>query len=215
MVVKNHNYLYEINSLKMRKLKLLMQISVDGYVGGPDGDLDWRTWNYDDKLKAFANNLRDDCDTILLGRKMAAVFIPHFEETVNNTQATNADKALDEKFAYAHRMVSMPKSVFSKTIKAVDGKNVSVENGDLVTAIKNLKSKKGKDMIVYGGAGFVSSLIKEGLIDEFNLFVNPVMINKGLGIFDLLEHRQRLSLVNATPYECGIAVLTFKVNHEN
>ena len=49
------------------KLRLLVQISVDGYVGGPNGDLDWRTWNYDDKLKSFANNLRDGCDTILLG----------------------------------------------------------------------------------------------------------------------------------------------------
>jgi len=199
----------------MGKLKLLMQISVDGYVGGPNGDLDWRTWEYDDKLKAFANNLRDGCDAILLGRKMAEVFIPHFEETVNRLQAKNGDKALAEKFVYADRMVSMPKIVFSKTMETVDGKNVFVENGDLVTAIKDLKSKKGKDMIVYGGAGFVSSLIEKGLIDEFNLFVNPVMINKGLRIFDLLDHRQTLSLINATPYECGIAVLTFKLRHEN
>ncbi|QEC53520.1 dihydrofolate reductase family protein [Anseongella ginsenosidimutans] len=199
----------------MRKLKLLMQISVDGYVGGPNGDLDWRTWNYDDKLKAFANNLRDSCDTILLGRKMAEVFIPHFEETANNLQFKNSDKASEEKFAYANRMVNMSKIIFSKTIKALDGKNVSVENGDLPAAVKNLKSKKGKDMIVYGGAGFVSSLIKEGLIEEFNLFVNPIMINEGLRVFDLLKHRQRLSLINARPYDCGIAVLTFQLDHEN
>ena len=208
----------------MRKLKLQVQITVDGFVGGPDGDHDWRIWNWDDKLKAFAYPLRDVCDTILLGRKMAEAFIPHFEDTVNNLQAKNADKALDEKFAYANRMVSMPKIVFSKTMKTFDGKNVSVENGDLVTAIKNLKSrpdncrelsgKEGKDMIVYGGAGFVSSLIKEGLIDEFNFFVNPVMINKGLRIFDLLEHRQKLSLISATAYECGISVVVYKLNNE-
>jgi dihydrofolate reductase len=203
----------EINQ-NMRKLKLQVQISVDGYVGGPNGELDWRTWNWDDKLKAFAYPLRDVCDTILLGRKMAEVFIPHFEDTVNNLQPKNADKALDEKFAYANRMVSMPKIVFSKTMKTFDGKNVSVENGDFVTAIKNLKSREGKDIIVYGGAGFVSSLIKEGIIDEFNFFVNPVMINKGLRIFDLLEHRQKLSLISATPYECGISVLAFKLNNE-
>jgi dihydrofolate reductase len=203
----------EINQ-NMRKLKLQVQISVDGYVGGPNGELDWRTLNWDDKLKAFAYPLRDVCDTILLGRKMAEVFIPHFEDTVNNLQPKNADKALDEKFAYANRMVSMPKIVFSKTMKTFDGKNVSVENGDFVTAIKNLKSREGKDIIVYGGAGFVSSLIKEGIIDEFNFFVNPVMINKGLRIFDLLEHRQKLSLISATPYECGISVLVFKLNNE-
>jgi dihydrofolate reductase len=198
----------------MRKLKLQVQITVDGYVGGPSGEHDWRIWNWDDKLKEFAYPLRDTCDTILLGRKLAEVFIPHFEDTVNNLQPQNTDKALDEKFEYANRMVSMSKIVFSKTRKTFDGKNVSVENGDLVTTIKKLKNIKGKDMIVYGGAGFVSSLIKEGLIDEFNFFVNPVMINKGLRIFDLLEHRQQLSLVSAKPYECGISVLVFKLNNE-
>jgi dihydrofolate reductase len=197
----------------MRKLKLQVQVTVDGYVGGPDGDHDWRIWNWDEKLKAFAYPLRDVCDTILIGRKTAEVFIPHFEETVNNVPAKNADKALDEKFTYASRMVSMPKIIFSKTIKTFDGKNVTVENGDLVTKIQNLKAKEGKDMIVYGGAGFVSSLIKEGLIDEFYFFVNPVMIGKGLRIFDLLEHRQILSPVSGTLYECGISVLAFTLNN--
>jgi dihydrofolate reductase len=199
----------------MRKLKLQVQITVDGFVGGPDGDLDWRTWDWDDKLKAFAYPLRDLSDTILLGRKMAETFIPHFEETVNTLKAHNGDKALDEKFDYAARMVTMPKIVFSKTMKTFPGRNVSVENGDLVTAVKNLKSKPGKDMIVYGGASFVSSLIKDGLIDEFNIFVNPVLINKGLRIFDLLEHRQKLSPVSATAYACGISVLVFNLNNES
>lgn len=198
----------------MRKLKLQVQITVDGYVGGPGGDLDWRTWNWDDKLKAFAYPLRDVCDTILLGRKMAEAFVPHFEETVHKLKADNGDKALDEQFAYAHKMVNMPKIVFSKTIKTLQGKNVSVENGDLVTAIKNLKSKEGKDMIVYGGAEFVSHLVKEGLIDEFNFFVNPVMINKGLRIFDLLDHRQKLTPVSAMAYACGISVLVFRLDRE-
>jgi len=198
----------------MRKLKLQMQITVDGYVGGPNGELDWRTWNWDDKLKEFAYPLRDTCDTILLGRKQAEVFIPHFEDTVNNLKTKKADKASDETFAYADRMVNMPKIVFSRRMKTFDGKNVSVENGDLVTAIKNLKSREGKDMIVYGGAEFVSSLVKEGLIDEFNFFVNPVMINQGLRIFDMLEHGQRLSPISTTLYECGISVLVFKLNNE-
>ena len=182
----------------MRKLKLQVQITVDGFIGGPNGDLDWRIWDWDDKLKAFAFPLRDTSDTILLGRKMAQTFIPHFEETVNTLKPSNGDKALDERYDYANRMVNMPKIVFSKTMKTFPGRNVSVENGDLVAAIKNLKSKPGKDMIVYGGASFVSSFIQHGLIDEFNIFVNPVLINKGLRIFDLLEHRQKLSLISAT-----------------
>jgi hypothetical protein len=65
-------------------------------------------------LKEFAYPLRDVCDTILLGRKMAETFIPHFEDTENNLQAKNGDKALDGKFAYANRMVNMPKIVSAK-----------------------------------------------------------------------------------------------------
>jgi dihydrofolate reductase len=195
----------------MRKLKLQVQITVDGYVGGPDGDHDWRIWDWDDRLKAFAYPLRDGSDTILMGRKLAEVFIPHFEGTVSNMQAEHGD---NEKFAYANRMVSMPKIIFSKTIKTFAGKNTSVENRDLVTAIIDLKGKEGKDMIVYGGAGFVSSLIKEGLIDEFYFFVNPVILGKGLRISDLLEHRQKLLPISATAYECGISVLVFRRSDE-
>lgn len=193
----------------MRKLKLQAQMTVDGYLGGPEGNLDWRTWNWDNKLKAFAYPLRDLSDTILLGRKMAETFIPHFEETVNKSKANPSDVS-DETFTYANQMVTMPKIVFSKTLKEFPGQNVSVENGDLVTAIRNLKNKEGKDMIVYGGVGFVSSLIKDGLIDEFHFFINPIMIGKGLKISDLLEHRQKVSLMSANAYECGIAVMSFR-----
>lgn len=92
----------------------------------------------------------------------------------------------------------------------MEGKNVSVENGDYVTAIKELKRKEGKDLIVYGGASFVTSLIEADLIDEFNFFVNPVLINKGLRIFDTLDYRKKLIPISATLYECGISVLVYE-----
>jgi dihydrofolate reductase len=66
--------------------------------------------------------------------------------------------------------------------------------------------------LVYGGAGFVSSLIAGGHIDEFLFFVNPAMINKGIKIFDLLDKLQQLSLISATPYECDVTVLRYKLN---
>lgn len=181
----------------MRKLILQVQISVDGFVATEKGEQDWRTWEWDNKLTEFSNHVLGGCDTILLGRKFAEIFIPHFET---------------ETFEYAKIMVKTPKIVFSKILQTFPGKNVSVENGDFVSAIKNLKNKKGKDILVHGGASFVSSLIKEGLIDEFNFFVNPIMINKGMRIFDLLEHRQKLSNISARTYECGITVLTYKLN---
>lgn len=188
----------------MRKLKLQMQISVDGYVAGPNGELDWMTWNADEGLIQFIVSLTDSSDTILMGRKMTDGFVSYWENVVNNQTDS-------PEHPFAQKMVSIPKIVFSKTVKTITGKNVFVENGDLVSAVNNLKNQTGKDIVVYGGAGFVSSLVKEGLIDEFNFFVNPVMINKGLRIFDKLDHRQKLISLGSTAYDCGVIVNRYQL----
>lgn len=187
----------------MRKLKLQVQLSVDGYVAGPNGELDWMTWENSVDLIDRINSITDSSDTILMGRKMTEGFVNYWEGV----------KPDSPEFTFAKKMVDIPKVVFSKTLKNVNGKNVVVENEDLVTAVNNLKSKPGKDIVVYGGARFVSSLIKNGLIDEFNFFINPVMINKGMRIFDLLDNRQKLSLVSSTAYDCGVTVISYTLQN--
>src|SRR6266481_2945397 len=133
----------------MRKLKLQMQITVDGFVAGPEGQLDWMTWAMDEKLLAFINHLTDTSDTILLGRKMTDGFIKYWEGAITKPESPE--------YAFARKIVDTPKVVFSKTLKHVDGKNVRVENGKIVEAVNKLKSAQGKDIVVYGGATFVSS----------------------------------------------------------
>lgn len=187
----------------MRKLKLQVQMSVDGFVAGPNGELDWMTWDRDEKLYALINAIADSSDTILLGRKMTDGFVTHWENVVNN-QPSNPD------FSLAKKMVDIPKVVFTKTVDKSRWKNTTLAKANLVEEITKLKKKEGKDLIVYGGAGFVSSLIKEGLIDEFNFFIHPVMINKGMRIFDTLEKMQKLTLLGVTPYDVGVTVLRYK-----
>lgn len=186
----------------MRKLKLQVQITVDGFVAGPNGELDWMTWNQDDKLIEFINALTDSSDTILLGRKMTDGFVNYWENVVNNQPDS-------PEYLFARKMVETPKVVFSKTLDESRWNNTRLAKGDLVDEVTRLKNQAGKDLIVYGGAGFVSSLIQVGLIDEFNFFVNPVMINQGMRIFDSLDQRQDLTLEQATAYKCGIVVLTY------
>jgi dihydrofolate reductase len=103
-------------------------------------------------------------------------------------------------------MVNTPKIVFSRTISSIEGKNVRVENGPLVDAVNQLKSQSGKDIIVYGGASFVASLIEHSLIDELNLFVNPIAIAEGLRIFGA---RTPLKLAESIAYDSGIVVNTY------
>ena len=152
----------------MRKLKLQMQLSVDGFVAGPNGELDWMTWNWSDDIKKYVGDLTDSVDTILLGRKMIDGFVSHWTNVA-------ADPNNDE-YAVARRFVDYPKFVFTKTLDKSDWINTKLATGDIVTEVNKLKKQSGKDIIVYGGAGFVSSLIKNNMIDEYHLFINPTAI---------------------------------------
>ena len=182
----------------MRKLKLQMQITVDGFVAGPEGQLDWMTWDMDEKIVGFINHLTDTSDTILLGRKMTDGFVKYWEHAAGQEDSPE--------HAFAQKMVGLPKVVFSKTLQHVEGKNVRVENGDLAGAVKKMKSQPGKDIVVYGGATFVSALIEQGLIDEMNFFVNPVSIGAGMRVF---KGRVPLKLAASTAYPCGIVVNSY------
>ena len=181
----------------MRKIKLQMQITVDGFVAGPQRELDWMTWEMDEKLIGFINHLTDTSDTILLGRGMTEGFVNYWESV----------KPDSPEYEFARKMVDMPKIVFSRTVKSVKGQNVRVENRPLAEAVKELKSANGKDIIVYGGATFVGSLIENDLIDELNLFVNPIAIGNGLRIFN---GRKPLKRIASTAYASGIVVNTYQ-----
>ncbi|MDI9872144.1 dihydrofolate reductase family protein [Flectobacillus roseus] len=183
----------------MRKLKLQMQISVDGFVAGPNGEEDW-VIRGDDKHWQLINDLADSSDTILIGRKMAEKFIPHFENFAKE----------NPKFEFAQKMVNTPKVIFSKTLVAPFGSNTTLASGDLTNEISQLKNQAGKDILVYGGAGFVSSLLAGGHIDEMYLLVNPILIAKGMRIFDLLKNRQTLTLVSATPSYTGVTAMHYR-----
>jgi dihydrofolate reductase len=183
----------------MRKLKLQMQLSVDGFVAGPNDELDWMTWEWDDKLKSYTNDLHKPVDTILLGRKMTPGFISHWSAVVTNPE--------DESYAFAKKMVNTSKVVFTKTLDKSEWKNTVLATGDLADEIKKLKSQNGNDIIVYGGANFVSSLLKQNLIDELHFFINPVAIGKGKRIF---TDRTNLGLVKTNTFECGITVLQYE-----
>lgn len=184
----------------MRKLKLQMQISVDGYVGGPDGAMDWMVWNWDSALKDYVTELTDSVDTILMGRKMTDGFMTHWHDIAQN-------KPGDPSYPFAKKMVEKTKVVFSKTIPESRWENTKIAKGAIETEVWDLKNQTGKDMIVYGGAGFVSSLIQRSLIDELYLFVNPAAIGAGQAIFN---QRTSLELIGAIPFDCGIVLLNYR-----
>jgi dihydrofolate reductase len=178
----------------MRKLKLQVQMSADGFVAGTKGELDWMTWNWDDELKNYVKEITEPVDCIVLGRKLAQGFIPHW---ATNPEQEGADK-----------MNNTAKVVFTKTLEKSEWDNTVLAKGDLTDEINKLKKEDGKDIIAYGGAGFVSALIRNRLIDEFHLFINPVSIGNGMTIFK--DWQQSFNLVKSSPFECGIVVLHYE-----
>lgn len=185
----------------MRKLKLQVQMTVDGFIAGPNGEMDFGVWDWDDALKQYVTDLTDPVDCIVLGRHLAEGFIPYWASVA-------ADPAHPEHSA-GRKFTDTPKVVFSSTLDKSAWENTVLATGDLVDEINALKAQPGQDIIAYGGAAFVASLVKHNLIDDYHLFVNPAAIGDGMSIFSALESPRALTLVKATPFECGIVVLHY------
>ena len=162
----------------MRKLKLQMQTSLDGFVAtGPNDEQHWVTWDLD-SIKQYVIDLSDSTDTIIIGRKLAVDYIPFWQDTFT--------KPDDPMYEFAKRIVAAKKIVFTKTLEKSIWPNTELAKGDLVNEVKKLKAQSGKDIVVYGGSSFVAALIKEGLIDEYQFYINPVVLGKGMKDSDSL-----------------------------
>lgn len=186
----------------MRKLKLQVQMTVDGYIAGPKGEMDFMEWNWDNELIEYVKEITEPVDCIILGRKLAEGFIPYWAAV-----AANPDH---QEFTAGKKFTDTPKVVFTKTLHKSEWDNTLLAKGDLVDEITQLKKQDGKDIIAYGGASFVSALIKQGLIDEFHLLINPTLIGNGITIFKELDSKQNLNLVKSFSFDCGIVLLNYE-----
>jgi len=171
----------------MRKLKLQMNISLDG--------------KWDDEMTRFSIDNLKKVDSILLGRVTAEGFIPYWAEVAKNPK--------DSFYKLGKLLHDIPKVVFSKKLKTGKWDNATIVKGDITKQVKTLKKKKGKDIIFYGGDSFASSLIRHNLVDEFYLLVNPAAIGNGKTIFNPLQNNSRLTLKKSKPFPCGTVLLYY------
>lgn len=169
----------------MRKLIMKMSISVDGFVGGPNGENDWVFRSSDETSRAWSVRQSWEAGLIIMGRKSFEVMAPYWP-TANGP--------------FAAPMNEIPKAVFTKkgfkgidavktttaeqSLAAASWAEAEVFDGDLAEEIRKLKSESGKPIVAIGGAGFMRSLIATGFIDEFNLVTHPVVLGEGLTIFN-------------------------------
>ncbi|MDQ0074297.1 dihydrofolate reductase [Variovorax boronicumulans] len=190
----------------MRKLILQMQMSVDGYVSPANGNLDWQVWGWgdrwawDDKLKAYFNAVFEGVDTILLSRKIVEEgYLDHWGRAAKNYPA-------NPQFAFAQKVVDAQKVVLTDKLKASRWDRTVIARGGLAEEVNALKREEGKDILVIGGVGFASSLVTEGLVDEFQFFVNPTAVGAGRSVFHDQRKGHKLRLLGSAGYECGVVV---------
>lgn len=177
----------------MGKLKLQMQISLDGFSStGPNDEQKWITWAWDE-IKQDVLDLARSCDTELIGRKLSIDYIPFWADTLEQPESTM--------YEIAKIKEGQKKIVFTKTLDKSIWTNTELAKGDLSTEVNRLKNQSGKNIIVYGGSSFVSDLVKENLIDEYHLFVNPIALGHGVAIFNKLKEWQKLKLVKSKTFE--------------
>ena len=190
----------------MRKIIAALIISVDGFIEGPNGELDWvETW--EDPF-----DLLPQIDTCILGRGMYPVYQQYWQAILANPEGivpiTGKAPSKGE-IEYARFADKTPHIVLSKTLDRVAWKNTRIVRD--IAEIKELKQRPGKDMHAVGGATLVSSLMNHGLIDELRLVVAPLVLGAGKALFKDVKERHALKFLGATPLESGMVRLTYTI----
>jgi dihydrofolate reductase len=183
----------------MRKLIYSMGVSLDGFIAGPDGEIDWSA--PDEELHRFHNQQTRELGAHLCGRRLYETML--YWETADENPS-----AAEHELEFARIWKDLPKIVFSKTLEKVEGNARLVTDG-VAEEVAKLKEQSGKDLAV-GGAGLASTLIELDLVDEYRRFVSPVVLGGGTPYFPALEKRINLELVETRTFGSRVVYLRYR-----
>jgi len=183
----------------VRKLIYSMGVSLDGFIAGPDGEIDWGAPG--EELHRFHNQQTRELGAHLLGRRL-------YEEMLYWETADENPSASEAELEFAGIWKNLPRIVFSKTLQKVEG-NARLARDGVAEEVAELKEQPGKDLAV-GGAGLASTLIELGLIDEYRLFVSPVVLGGGTPYFPPLDIRINLDLIEARTFGSRVVYTRYR-----
>jgi dihydrofolate reductase len=175
-----------------------MGVSLDGFIAGPGGEIDWSA--PDDELHRFHNQQARETGADLYGRRLYEAMVPW--ETAEERSSVS-----EPELEFARIWKATPKIVFSTTLESVEGNARLVREG-AVEEVARLKEQPGKDLAV-GGAGLASTFIRAGLIDEYRLFVNPVVLGAGTPYFPALDQRIGLELIETRTFGSRVVYVRY------
>ena len=183
----------------MRKVIYSMSASLDGFIAGPGGEIDWSA--PDEELHRFHNQQTQEIGAHFLGRRLYETML-YWETADENPSAE------EYTLEFARIWKALPKIVVSKTLEKVEG-NTRLIRGDVAEEVAELKGQPGKDIAV-GGAGLAATFTELGLIDEYLLFLTPVVLGGGTRYFPALEERIGLELVETRTFGSRVVYLRYR-----
>ena len=184
--------------MSMRKVALFMMVSLDGFFEGVDHEFDWH--NVDEEFEDFAAKQLGDADVLLFGSKTYQMMVDYWTTAI----------AKDRDPVIAGFMNSMPKLVFSRTLRAAEWQNTQIVKNHVVEEIRKLTQQPGKDLLVLGSNNLSVSLLEMGLLDEIRVMLAPVLIGCGNSLFVGLSSRFKLHLAASREFQSGNVLLTYQ-----
>ena len=186
----------------MRKVIFLIHVSLDGFVAGPNGEMDWIM--YDAELEQYSHALHSSTDAAIYGRVTYQMMENYWPSVLADPTSTGGD--LD----HARWLDEATKIVVSKSLNNPQWKNTVVIHDNIKEEITRIKQQPGKDLWLLGSPSLAQAFMEQDLIDEYRINLNPVILGSGKPLFGSLDSRQHLKLIEARMFKCGVVGLRYE-----
>ncbi|MPS72656.1 MAG: dihydrofolate reductase [Chryseobacterium sp.] len=185
----------------MRKIISFMHISLDGYVAGPNGEMDWI--KVDEEIFDFVAQRISESDTAMYGRVTYQMMESYWPTAADKPNASKHD------VEHSRWYKGVNKIVLSRTIESQDSNKTTIINDNLADRINEIKQQEGKDILIFGSPSATHSLIQQNLIDGYWLFVNPVVLGEGIPLFVDIKEKINLKLLSTQQFTNGVTELNY------
>ncbi|ACU04590.1 dihydrofolate reductase family protein [Pedobacter heparinus] len=191
----------------MKKIISFMHISLDGFVAGPNGEMDWIT--VDEEIFDHVGKRISEGDTALYGKVTYQMMENYWPTAADSPTASKHDIEHSKWYKKVHKVV------LSTTMKGTGLKNVEIITGNISDKINEIKQREGEDILLFGSPGATHSLIRLNLIDGYWLFVNPVILGQGIPLFAEIKDKIKLKLLTTKQFTCGVTELNYILDNSS
>lgn len=186
----------------MRRIVLFMHTSLDGFVAGPNGEMDWII--VDEEIFVYAGNQTDKSDTALYGRVTYELMENYWPTAAQKPNASKHDILHSTWYNKVHKVV------LSTTMKGVDLPNTTIISDNVSNEVMKMKQQAGKEIVIFGSPSVGHLLMQQNLIDDYWFFVNPILLGEGIPLFKNIHHRTKLKLIKSTQFISGVVCLHYE-----